>query len=110
MRADVRGVEHRAFEAEPPEGSVDFDHAAVAGAVAAGHRRLPGELRCRTERGDRVEHRLRAAGETAAAGIDELGDEEGVDDALRAWQERRRLGMLRAAEAEDDGRGAAELL
>ena len=38
---------HRPFHAEPLPLAVDLDGAAVAGAVAAGHRRLPGELRVR---------------------------------------------------------------
>ena len=98
------------FEAEPLERAVDLDDAAVAGAVAARHRRLPRELRRRAERGDRVEHRLRAAGEDVEAGLDQLGDEHRIDHDLGAGQERGRLGVLGAAEAEDDRRRAAELL
>ena len=45
------------------ERAVDLDHAAVAGAVAAGHRRLPRELGVRRERAHRLEHRLGPAGE-----------------------------------------------
>src|SRR3954469_9052698 len=37
----------RPFHAEPLELAADLDDAAVAGAVPAGHRRFPGELRVR---------------------------------------------------------------
>src|SRR6478609_9459129 len=101
MLADSRGVEDRPLEAESFERAVELDNAAVAGAVAAGHRRLPCELRTRAESGDGVEHRLRTAGEDVEARVDQLGDEHGIDDDLGVRQERGRLGVLRATEAED---------
>src|ERR1700759_575185 len=99
MDADARGVEHRALYAEALEVDVDLDDAAVTSAVAAGHRRLPGELRGRAERGDHREHRLRAAGEHVEAGLDQGRDENGVDRDLRAGKERSRLGEFGAPEA-----------
>ena len=57
-----------------------------------------------------MEHRLRAAGQHVEAGLDELRDKDGVDHDLRARQESGGLRVLDAAEAEDDGRVAAELL
>src|SRR6476661_10060777 len=53
--------EDRSFHAEALQRAVDLDDAAVARAIAAGHRCFPRELRAGTLPGDRVEHRLRAA-------------------------------------------------
>src|SRR6476661_4637021 len=50
----------RAFHAEPFELTLDLDHAAVAGPVAAGHRRLPGELGVLRQPANGVEHGLGA--------------------------------------------------
>ena len=50
-------AEDRALDAEAPQAAVDLDGAAVAGAVAARHRRLPGELGARGE----AAHRLAAS-------------------------------------------------
>ena len=50
------------------ERAVELDDAAVAGAVAARHRRLPGELGGRDERAHRLEHRLGPAREHVAVG------------------------------------------
>src|SRR6185295_5074213 len=44
------------FHAQPLQLAVDLDRAAVARAVAAGHRRLPRELRVGGERADGLEH------------------------------------------------------
>jgi hypothetical protein len=57
-----------------------------------------------------VQHRLRSAREHVEAGLDQLRDEHGIDDDLGAGQECRSLSVLRAAEAEDDGRRPTELL
>jgi hypothetical protein len=110
MRAEAAGVEHRPLEAEALQGSVDLDDAAVAGAVAARHRRLPGELCRRTQRGDGLQHRLGPARKDIEAGLDQLGHEDGVDRDLRTREERGRLGVLSTAKAEDDWRRPAELL
>src|SRR6266516_6956063 len=110
MRADARGVEHWALEAEPLEGSADLNHAAVAGAVAARHRRLPGELRGRAQCGNSVQHRFRPAREYVEAGLDELGDEHRIDHDLSAWQKSGGPRVLGTAETKDEGRVAAELL
>src|SRR5512133_1051395 len=48
----------RALHAQPFELAVDLHGAAVAGAVAARHRRLPCELRVRRSPPDCLEHRL----------------------------------------------------
>src|SRR2546423_8746166 len=40
----LSSTEHRPFDAQPLQLAVDLHRAAVAGAVAARHRRLPGEL------------------------------------------------------------------
>src|SRR5216110_882978 len=53
----------RPFHAEALELAADLDGAAVAGAVAARHRRFPSKLRVRGEAPDGLEHRLGAAGE-----------------------------------------------
>src|SRR4249919_280463 len=56
-------MEDRPFHAEALEHAVDLDRAAVAGAVATGHGRLPGELCVRGQPPHRLEHRLRPAGQ-----------------------------------------------
>src|SRR5215216_2295057 len=43
----LSSIQDRSFDAKAPEFAVDLDPAAVAGAVAAGHRRLPGKLGAR---------------------------------------------------------------
>src|SRR5919201_871875 len=63
MGSPVPSTEHRSFDAEALPGAVDLDRAAVTGAVAARHRRLPGELRVGGERPHCLQHRLRSAGE-----------------------------------------------
>src|SRR5919198_1950268 len=59
----LSSTEHRTFHAQPLELAADLDRAPVAGAVPAGHRRLPGELRTGGDAPHRLEHRLRPAGE-----------------------------------------------
>ena len=82
------------------ERAVELDDAAVAGAVAARHRRLPGELGVRGERAHRLEHRLGPAGEHVAAERQHVGDEHRVDHDLGVRDEHGRLGVARAPEAE----------
>src|SRR5436305_2618510 len=67
--------EHRPFDTEPLQLAADLDRAAVTSAVAAGHRGFPGELRSRAAGGDRVQHRLRSAGEHVVPRCDQLRDE-----------------------------------
>ena len=103
-------AQYRALEAEADVAAVARDDAAVAGAVAAGHRRLAGELRARHEALERVEHRLRAAGEDVARlGGQRLGDERRVEHDLRVRDERRGLGVVRGAEPEQRRRRAEPL-
>src|SRR5215831_19608973 len=45
----LSSTEHRPFDAEPLQAAVELDRAAVAGAVAARHRRFPRHLRIRSE-------------------------------------------------------------
>ena len=90
--------------------AVELDDAAVAGAVAAGHRRLPRELRVGRERAHRLEHRLRARtpARRGPSGM-RLRDEHRVDHDLRVRDEHGRLGVMLAAEAEH-GRRTVERL
>ncbi len=62
-------VKHRSFHAEAFEGPVQLDGAAVAGTVAAGHRRLPGELGGGRTAANGLEHRLGATGQDVVAGL-----------------------------------------
>src|SRR5881394_1619464 len=71
------------FHAEALELAVDLDGAAVAGAVAAGHRGLPGELRVRGQTADGLEHRRGAAGEDVVTGRQNLGDVGRLEHDLR---------------------------
>src|SRR2546430_17355733 len=50
-------MQHRSFDAQAPELTVDPHRAAPAGAVAARHRRLPRELGIGSEAPDRLQHR-----------------------------------------------------
>src|SRR5688572_5637678 len=59
----LSSMEHGPFHAEPLPLPGDLHRAAVAGPVAAGHRRLPGELRVGRDPPYRLEHRLGPAGE-----------------------------------------------
>src|SRR5215212_7770950 len=97
------------FYAEAPELAVDLDHAPVAGAVAARHRRLPRELRVRRQATDLFQHRLRAAGEDVAAGRHDLRHVARLEDDLSIGHERGRLGVPGAAEAEYGGRAPEPL-
>ena len=101
--------EHRTFHAEALQLALDLDDAAVAGAVAARHRRLPGELRAGAERADRLQHRLGAAREHVVSRRDQLGHEHRVDRHLGAGQQHGGFGVALAAEAEHDGREAQRL-
>src|SRR6266542_5375656 len=65
-------IQNGSFDTEAPQLAVDLDRAAVAGAEAAGHRGLPGELRPRGDPAHRLQHRLGAAGEHVAPTGDEL--------------------------------------
>ena len=56
-------LEHRAMYAKSDVVSCDSHNTAVASSVSARHRRLPRELRARDALADRLEHRLRPAGE-----------------------------------------------
>src|SRR5262249_17917538 len=78
----LSSTEHRPFDAETLHDALDLDGAAVARAVAAGHRRLPGELRRRSDRTDRLEHRLRAAREHVEPRRDQLRHERRLYAAL----------------------------
>src|SRR5207244_13061485 len=82
----LSSTEYGSFHAEPLPGPLDLDHAAVAGAVAAGHRRLPRQLRVRTECTDGLEHRLGPAAEDVEAGLDQLGHVGRLDDDLGVRQ------------------------
>ena len=81
--------------------AVDLDDAAVARAVAARHRRLPGELRARGERRARPRASApgRRRGRRSRARM-RLGDVRRLDHDLGVRDERRRLGVPAAAEAE----------
>ena len=70
---------------------VDLDRAPVTGSVAAGHRRLPGELGVGSERPNRLEHRLGPAREHVHSRGDQLGDERGLDADLGIGHELCRL-------------------
>src|SRR5213596_2263109 len=63
----------RSLHTQSSELAADLDRAAVAGAVAARHRRLPRELRMRCEVPDGLQHRLGPAGEHVVAGGHDLG-------------------------------------
>src|SRR4249919_2558484 len=102
-------MEHRPFHAEALEHAVDLDRAAVAGAVAAGHRRLPRKLGIRRQAPHRLEHRLRAAGEHVVARRQHFGHERRLDDDLRVRDERSGLRVPRATEAENRRRPAQRL-
>src|SRR5207237_2225377 len=73
LRSDGR-LEDGPLDAEPPELAVDLDGAAVARAVPARHRRLPRELRVGREPPQRLEHRLRAAGQDVATVCCKVGE------------------------------------
>src|SRR4029077_15494351 len=109
LRLDPPSVaKHGPLHAQTLELAVDLDRAAVAGAVAARHWRLPGELGVRRGTLDRAEHRLRPARENVPGAFGQhVRDENGVEDDLGAGQERRRLGVKRGPKAEH-GRSAAE--
>ena len=98
------GTQHRPFDAEALQLAVDLHRTAIAGAVAAGHGRLPRELRARTAVADRVEHRLRTAREHVVAVRDQLGDERRIDRNLCSRKQRRR--PLRDARSESRARPA----
>src|SRR5947208_6146126 len=83
----LSSTEHRSFHAETLELPVDLHRAAVAGAVAAGHRGFPRELCLRGKRSDRIEHRFRPAGEHVHPGRDQLGDECWLDTDLSVRDE-----------------------
>src|SRR5438093_3025720 len=53
----LSSLKDRPFHAESLELAVDLDRAAVAGAVAAGHRCLPGELGMWRQAADGFQHR-----------------------------------------------------
>ena len=81
----------------------DLDDTAVARPVPAGHRRFSGELRTRDTDADRIEHRLRAAGEHVAGIVgQQLGHEPWLDHDLRVREERRRVRVLGRPEPEHD--------
>src|SRR6266511_2700193 len=58
---------NRSLHAETFQLAVDLDRAAVAGAVATRHRRLPGQLGIRAQPADGLQHGRRAAGEKVVA-------------------------------------------
>src|SRR5712692_11837675 len=64
----LSSTEHRSLDAQPLELALDLDRAAVARAVAAGHRRLPGQLGGGCQRAHRTEHRLGPAGQNVHSG------------------------------------------
>src|SRR3954454_7161419 len=94
-----RSAEHWSVDAQPPEPPLDLDHASIAGAEAARHRRLPRELRLGLEPAHRLEHGLRTAREHVMAGRHRLRDVRRLEHDLRVRDERRGFGMPRAAEA-----------
>src|SRR5207302_6407417 len=53
----LSSMQHGALDAQPFELAVDLHRAAVARAVAAGHRRFPRQLGVRREPTDSLEHR-----------------------------------------------------
>ena len=105
----LSSTEHRPFDAEALQLAVDLDRAAVAGAVAARHRRLPGELgvraRARAAPPASAPARTRARRARRSSG-QELGDVDRLDADLGVRDERRGLGVPLGAEAEDRRRAA----
>jgi hypothetical protein len=97
------------FHAEALVAAVHLDDAPVAGAVAAGHRSLPGKLRAGREPSDRVQHRFGAAGEHAVAFREHIGHERGLDDDLGIRDEGGRFGVAIRPEAEQRRRLAQRL-
>ena len=90
--------------------AADLDDAAVAGAVSAGHRRLPGELRARDEHRERLEHRLGTAGENVSGVLrQEIGHEPRLDRHVGLREQRGRSRVLVAPEAEQRRRMAQRL-
>ena len=81
----------------------------MAGAESARHRCLPRELRRGLERAHCREHRLRSAREHVVAPRHHLGDVGRLEHDLRVRHERSRLGVPRAAEAEQRARSAEPL-
>src|SRR5207244_1968236 len=79
----LSSIENRSLHAEALQLAADLDGAPVTRAVAAGHRRFPGELRVRRQAADCLEHRRRAAGEDVDALGDQLRDERRIDAHLR---------------------------
>src|SRR3954451_16814506 len=108
-RERVRCREHGSVDAQPPEPSLDLDHASIAGAEAARHRRLPRELRPGLQPAHRLEHRLGAAGEHVEPGGHRLGDVRRLEHDLGIWYERRGFCVPRAAEAKHRVRFAEPL-
>src|SRR5215210_7144800 len=102
----LSSTEHRPLDAEALPLAADLDGAAVAGAVAARHRRLPGELRARGEGPNGSEHRLRAAGEDVEARPEALRHVLGLQHDLGVRHERRGFRVMGAAEAEQRVRPA----
>jgi hypothetical protein len=101
----LSSTEHWSFHTETLELAVDLDGTAVAGPVTAGHRRLPGKLCVVDPLAERREHRLGAAGEHVDRILrEQLGHVRRLDADLRVRDERGRLGVPVAAEAEDRGR------
>src|SRR5688572_1527765 len=104
----LSSTEHRPLDAESLQLSVDLHSAAVAGAVATRHRRLPGELRVRDAGAECSKHRLRPAREHVTRVLgQQLRHVDGLDADLCVRDERCGLGVPVGAEAED-GRGVAE--
>ena len=106
LRQRASRTEHRPFDAEPPQLAVDLDRAAVAGAVAARHRRLPGELGVRARAARSAASIGSGPAREHVAGLvgQELGDVGRLEADLGVRDERRRLGVPLAPEAEERGR------
>src|SRR5438034_3130263 len=75
----LSSTEDRSFNTESLQHAVDLHCAPVARAVAARHRRLPGDLCVRRNRTNGLEHRLRPACEDVEAGRNQLGYERRLD-------------------------------
>ena len=96
---------HRPFHAEALPLAADLDRAAVAGAVAAGHRGFPGELGGRAQAlgplPASAPARRRARRDRLSLSLSACGDQDRVDDHLGVRDERSSLRMPFRAEAQD---------
>src|SRR6266545_5260457 len=97
----LSSTKHRAVDTQTLELAVDLDRAPVTRSVAAGHRRLPGQLSGGNELTDGGEHRLGPAREHVQPRRNELRHERRLDADLGVRHELGRLRVPVRAEAED---------